>query len=175
MGKRFVWRCFVQESTQLGPTISVLPTNHQQVFVNSIAKVLEDFAVVSFVSLRRLLVIPGSRILAMDHIPVIWFYVTLIAYSLPVVMSFQTGNVRFSIFPARQNEFTVRKYLVQLSIDFEPRPVFKRFELPRLLDRRREVIPLHLISEIHVKRAMLETKTSKAISERRCSRLRQAY
>src|SRR6185369_17233751 len=104
MRERFVRRCFVQKSAQLCPAITVLPTNHQQVFVDSIAEVLEHFTVVSFVSLRGFLVVPGGGIMAMDHVPVIRFHITLVAYSLPVVMSFQTRNVRLGIFPERQNE-----------------------------------------------------------------------
>src|SRR6185295_11236953 len=104
MRKRLVRRAFTQKMAQRLPTISIFPTHHQQVLPHSSVKILEHRAIVSFISLRGLLVIPRGRLLALDLIPPVRLNPVCVSDSLALVMSLQTAHVSRSVFPQREDK-----------------------------------------------------------------------
>src|SRR6185436_12569048 len=106
----------------------MFPTNYKQILVDSIVKILQYSAIVAFVSLCRLFVIPVSGLNTKNLVPMSWFDKAFLANSLPLMVSLQTCNVGRGIFSESQNKFAVRKSLVQFPIDYKPWPIFKRFK-----------------------------------------------
>ena len=91
-----------------------------------------------------------------------------------LVMTLQAGDVSSRVFPQRQNEFAIRKSLVQFAVDCEPRPVFKRFKLLRLPQRFDDLISFHFQREVHVVRPVFEPEAPEAVSERRSTGFRKS-
>src|SRR5689334_18992119 len=92
---------------------------------------------------------------------------------LALVMTLQTPNVRRRVFSQRQDEFAIRKPLVQLAVDRKPRPIVERFILLRLCKHLVDLISFYFHRQVHVVSAMFESEAPKAVPERRRSRFRQ--
>src|SRR3569832_1661 len=126
MRERLSGRALVEKATQLFPTVAILPTHHEQIPINSSTKIFEHCSIVVLISPRRIVIVPLSRLHAMNLIPPVWLYPVRLSDSLALVMALQTSDVSRCIFPQRKNEFGIRKATIEFFVEQKPRPVFNR-------------------------------------------------
>jgi len=87
MRKRLVRKWLVEKLAQLCTPVSLFPTNHQKIFVNSFTEIREHVAVVSFVSLGRLVVVPPRRFDSKNLVPPVRLYKIFPSDPLTLVMA----------------------------------------------------------------------------------------